>query len=229
MTTAPAPPPPAVIEYARPVGVDLDPRCGEAARWLVAVAVLSGLCVAVCFAAMAWGTVGAALHVLVFAATLATAVRAAVLMAAAGWRDRYRTALDLIAGVGLLGVGVAPVLGWVSMFSRERVAAVALGLAFALMAGTTARHVALYRALAEWAAAARTTLATGLVRLGYAKAVYEGLWLSCCAAALLGFGTEARDPGIVLAVAAFVGCLGYGAIWTWMIVAHVRLAGVLRR
>jgi hypothetical protein len=140
--------------------------------------------------------------------------------------------LDVIAGAGLVAIGAAPVfaLGLDLNGTTGDVAAMALGAAYLALAATTARHVLLYRALAEWAAAAgHESFPRRLIVLGYAKAFYEAAWLACCGLPLVALGLDV-DNQIVLypAVAALLGCFGFAPIWVWMIVAHARLASALR-
>jgi hypothetical protein len=232
-----------VLEYAGGFGSGspLDPRCGEAARALVPVAVCSGLCVAVCFAPMAFEMPGAVLHLIVFAATIALAVRAGAKVRAAVERGGAMLALDSVAAIGLTAIGVAPVVGLSQSIDKEP-GAVLLGLAFLAMAFTTARHVMLYRVLARWSAAASPTgyrpAGRGLKVLGWVKAWYEGLWLTCCGGALLllggrslgsSTGSDLEAAAVPLAILAFCGCLGYVGVWIWMIIAHARLASRLSR
>jgi len=222
-----------VIDYARPSGevVALDPRCARVARLMVWLAVLSGLCVAVCFAAMAWGTAGAVLHATVFGATIMVAIRAGVTMGAAGWADQPRQVLDAVAGAGLIVLGLTPLFAAdLDGSGRGDPSVFAIAAAFGLLAATTARHPRLYRQLSQWAAAAgQERFARRLAVLGYAKAIYEGLWLACCTATLLGVVVGAKDDALIgLAFGAFFGCLGFVPIWIWMIVAHGKLAQVVR-
>ena len=219
-----------VLEYALP-GAGVDPRCVRAARWMVGLAVLSGLCVAVCFAAINWGPFGAVLHLLVFGTTIGVAVRAGAWMAAAGQVGRPQLVMDGLAGLGLVGVGIAPVLYHFHIWRYDGFPAL-LGVSFLLMALTTYRHRLMYRTLAAWSEASNARrLARTLRWLGTAKVGYEAVWLTCCWVPLL---LEPLIPGggdaaVAVAVAALFGCLGYGVLWIWMIVSHAQLAGVMRR
>ena len=218
-----------VLDYSRPATVSgiSDPRLCAAARLMVGLAVLSGLCVAACFAAMAWGTPGALLHTLIFAATLLVALRVGVLMGAAGALGARQCLLDGIAGIALILIGVAPaVVVFVPELNWERPGTIVLGITFGALAATTYRHLLLYRALYTWAAAAgQIAFGRRLIALGYTKAVYEAIWLGCCAVSLFAVGLQLGDDiAFYPAVAALLGCLGYGVIWIWMIVAHARLA-----
>jgi hypothetical protein len=219
--------PPLVIEYARPMD-GLDPRCAAAARLLVVLAVLSAACVAVCFLTLATAGAAGFVQIFVFAATLLVAVRVGSRIGQMGEVSQKQLFLDLMAGLGLLVVGLAPVGIWIRIDNEPGF--LLLGGGYALMSLTTWRHVLMYRTLAAWAARAdRRSLRNSLLGLGYVKFAFEGIWLGCCAAALTLIQTSIEDVAIVLAVAAFVGCLGYGGIWIWMIIVHARLATVLRR
>lgn len=232
-TSSPGPIGPAVLDYARPAthAGAIDPRCRAAAGLMVWLAVLSGFCVAVCFAAMAWGTFGAVLHFGVFGTTLFVAIRTGILLHQAGVLSPTQRLLDMAAACGLILIGIAPgMLVFGDRATWERLAPLGLGAAYLMLAGTAFRHVSVYRLLRDWAAATGHARSGGwLLGLGYTKAVYETLWLGCCAGALFSMGFKlGDDPTIFLAIGAFIGCLGYGLIWIWMIVDHARLAANVR-
>ena len=202
-------------------------------RMLNLVAVFSGLCVASCFLVMATDRdeIATVLHLLIFAATLGFAFVGGMRMArldAPPLRSTVRVVFDLIAGVGLMMVAVAPLLMGRRLF-RDWQSGGFIGAAFLLMALTTFRHVLLYRGLARLVAADGYRKSAGWLRtLGWMKFVYEGLWLTCCSAPLVmvlphGMDREFEDGAIFVALGAFFGCLGFAVIWVMMIVTHTRL------
>lgn len=211
-------------------------------RWMLWLAILSGLCVGAAFFTLSGEIFAAGLHIVVFAVTIAIAVTAGVSLDrnagdSASGQPALRRTLDLLALCGLVIVALAPV-GYHLLINHEsetlgQGAAVVLGLAYALMAGTTYRHLLLYRQLANMCLQiSRFSMARGLVALGWVKMIYEALWLGCCAVALLLIGSnlhnQADDLAIFIAFAALFGSMGFGAVWIWMIVTHallLRLAG----
>lgn len=204
-------------------------------RSLMWLAVMSGLCVGVCFLCFTEHVAAYALHVLIFATTIVIAVRAGVgfarLEPATGTSsNRLRIAFDLIATMGIIGIGIAPVV-YVTVprsgAGGEDVMAVLLGIAYALLACTTARHILFYRVLADMCRSiGRVRMARWLLALGWVKTVYEGVWLACCASALVMIGLEqalpfrAQDVAIHFAFAALIGAMGFTGVWIWMMIAH---------
>ena len=71
-------------------------------------------------------------------------------------------------------------------------------------------------------------MARSLITLGWFKAIYEFLWLGCCAVTLLmiaakDVGLLGQDAAIFFAVPALFGIAGFALIWIWMMVCHGRL------
>jgi hypothetical protein len=233
------------LEYAAATPV-LDPGARRAFGELLWLSVLSGLCVGVCFLSLTEALLAALLHVTIFAVTIILAVRAGMSVAGlgdGGGAHRTRMLLDGLAGLGLVGIGISPIVYYIGQGEYwsviETYGVAALGLSYALLAATTYRHVLLYRVLAEVCRSANhPSLATRLIRLGWGKAIYEGLWLSCCALALLllsagstmsGAKSDFQDAAMWCAFAALFGAMGFAGIWVWMIVVHaVLLAGTRR-
>ena len=215
-----------------------------ALRMLNLVAILSGLCVGSCFVVLASRAdlLANLLHLLVYGATLAFAFIGGMRVArldAPPLRSATRVVLDLVAGVGLLMIAVAPFVLDQFIFRDEWKSGAIIGGAFLLMALTTYRHVLLYRGLAQMVAADGYRKSAGWLRtLGWIKCIYEGLWLTCCSTPLVMLLPhevlrEVRGGAIFVAFAAFFGCLGFAFIWALMIVLHTRIvvlagrAGVL--
>lgn len=225
---------------AAPRVLQYDSHASEPARYASAaapmfwLAICSGLCVGVCFLGLRGGLAAAALHLIVFAMTLALAVVAQLRLSAAGAPADRRVTYDAIAGAGLVGVGLAA-LGpeFVGGGRLNDGATALLGLAFLLMGATTVRHVILYRMLADDCdGIARAALGRNLRMLGRVKAVYEGLWLGCCGATLLVTSSQdfmPRDVILPLAVASLFGSFGFALIWLWMIAAHATFYAATRR
>jgi hypothetical protein len=212
-------------------------------RLLLILAILSGLCVGVCFITL-WGDMEAPVvipHLAVFGATLFIAMRGGLRLAQS--RDLpddpsrvVRTVLDCLAGAGLVMIGVAPSVYMLAQnygIQLDETASAGLGVAYLLLGATTARHVMLYRFLARVCRQVnRHGMAKSLVTLGWVKAIYEGLWLICCAAALLLIAAEdsaanlsidAGDYAIFFAVAGLFGAMGFAGVWIWMVISHALL------
>jgi hypothetical protein len=225
--------PPVPLSYAGHLGA-ADPRWLPIARWHIALAVLSGLTVLSCFAAMAWREPGAILHLLVCLATLAVGLRVGLGLGKLGLLSTPHIALDAIAGLGLLLLGTVPLLTMSAQGSGsdtwERPTSGYLALAFLCFGLTTFRHRLLYQLLATWSESAdRPKAARGLRALGNIKMVYEALWLACCWLTLVAVTLkQTDDPIVFLALGALFGCIGYGILCIWMIVAHTKLAAALR-
>ena len=232
-----APAAPVLIDYAGRV-TQVDPLRRDAARALVPLAVLSGLCVAAAWGAIASENALGLVHVAVFGLTVWSAVRVGMRLRRAGAPVRSAVAFDGAALAGLVVVGLAPI-GYAAWNDAARTggpgplglsheAAVGiLGLGYLAMGLTSCRHVWMYAELARWADDLyRRRLGRSLRALGWVKAVFETLWLgACCGATLVAVAADADgEEMIVLAVGALVGCVGYGAIWIWMISAHATLA-----
>lgn len=207
------------------------------ARWSLGTAILSGLCVGVCFLTLSAPRIEIyLLHLLVFAATLACAAIAGRALVFAlnshgsGASYRLGLVLDLVATLGLIVLGTGPILFGPTQGSNwpENMSAI-LALAYACLAVSVPRHVIHYRRVAMLLAMHGSVWVRGMRVLGYFKAVYEGLWLSCCAVVLLAATLKAHDDTLIwLAVGAFGGCIGFIGIWAWMIIRHSLLIARLR-
>lgn len=232
------------LEYATTYPI-LDGQARRVFGQLLALSILSGLCVGVCFLAIMWGIVGSILHVGVFAVTIGLAISTGMGvngLSSIGEQGRpARMMLDLLAGIGLAGIGVAPVVyyameGTGAIQGVETLGAGALGIAYGLLAATTWRHRMLYRHLAELCRnSGHPSMATRLSRLGWGKTVYEGLWLGCCSMTLLLVGAHGvtrssgfQDVALFFAFASLFGVMGFGGIWIWMIVVHAVLYRLAR-
>lgn len=217
---------PQVVDYAGFGSTDVGSL--SAARWMVALAVLSGCCVASCFVALLMGMVGAVIHALVVAATLASAIVAEGKLGVGSVAAPLHRFLDLVAGFGLLGIGAAPLV--IVSFSPGKESLWVLGGCFAMLAISTYRHRLQYQRLADVAAAGGgQSLPNRLRRLGIWKMLYEAAWLGCCALTLVGASVTKEENWIITAFAGFLGCGGFGIIWIVMIVYHAQLAALLRR
>jgi hypothetical protein len=231
-----------LIEYA--TSQEMDPATRSAARQMVWLAILSGLCVGVCFLAMMspWGGV---LHTVLFAATITLAVRCGGASRGVVPPDRNRTALDALALVGLAIIGLLPAAQFALQgmtLNRgeyrdvEKLGFAVVSLAFLLLAATTFRHWMLYHAIAAFCrSAGLRRLGGSMLALGVVKAIYEGVWLGCCFAAPLllsvskGGVNDLEGYAIWLAFGALFGCMGFGAVWVWMIVNHAVFARAVGR
>jgi hypothetical protein len=212
------------LAYARYGTV--TPAQALAAKRLVWLASLSGVCVGVCFLPFI-SSLGIVPYLGVFGWTLVAAFRAGSPLHGQGPAPQARNVLDVLALLGLLGIALSGPLA----FAIERPVAWFYALAFLALAATTYRHRLLYRLLSSWARDAMApALAKSLTVLGVIKTFYEALWLAACSATAFCVAAEAKDdPTIFFAFAALVGVAGYLPIWIWMIVAHARLASVLGR
>jgi hypothetical protein len=231
------------LEYAQPQTLD-NAEAKAAFRQLLLVSILSGLCVASCFVTFTATIIAAVIHVLIFTATILLAIRGGKsifrMMSSDDDPSRtWRTIFDILALVGVAMIGAAPVVYHVGMAYQVKngeAFAAALGVAYLLMAATTARHVMLYRLLATMCRGTnRRGFAGGLVALGWIKAVYEFLWLGSCGTALLlaagrdmGLPREMGDSAVFFGFVGLVGVAGYAILWIWMMVVHAHLARLAR-
>jgi hypothetical protein len=238
-----APIPVMTLEYAHPQSLG-SIAARTAFRRMLFLTILSGCCVASCFLVFTETVLGTSVQALVFAITIAMALASgkALLRSVPASDDPGRvprTALDCVSLVGLAMIAVVP-LGYEITKSQalhewDAPFAGLIGIAYALMTVSTARHVMLYRLLAGLCRAVNhTRMARSLILLGWFKAIYEFLWLGCCAAALLLAAARdvvSNDVGntvVFFAVGALFGLAGYAIIWIWMIVAHAQLLRVAR-
>ena len=233
--TVQVPVPVQALQYAMPETLgSVDARA--AFRMQLIVAILSGLCVGSCFLSLSENVAAFGLQIILFAVTIVLAIRGGILLTklapiAGDTGSMIRVLLDLLATAGLAIVGVAPMVYGIDKAFSERIGAGALGLAAILLAGTTSRHVMLYRLLANICRQInRTGMARQLIVLGWFKAIYEFIWLGCCAVALMFIaakdtlaGSDAEGVAFFCAFAALFGAMGFGAIWIWMMVAHALL------
>lgn len=226
LTTAEAAP----LSYAGALAT-IAPIQVKAARWLLALAVLSGLCVP--SLAFSFTPIGQFANLLIFLSTLTVGLRTGILIRRHQAIPRALTLLDGSAAIALLTMSVAPFLRGQPSDNTDadlRIAMLPIGIAFALFALSTHRHRLLYSLLSGWSEAAnRPRAAKGLRLLGNIKMVYEALWLLCCAAAALLLSLRNDGSAVTLASLALFGCAGYGIIWLWMILAHAFLAARLRK
>lgn len=217
-----------VMEYATTGATSVDPRARAVAGPMMLAAVGSGLCVAVCFAGFAENirTLWTVAHPTLFLITLAAGIVAGMRM-----RDGVapRMLFDCIAGVGILGLALVP-LGWWVLESHSiepDVGFGALGVCYLLLAGTTVRHVLMYRLLANWASQANWRgLARSLIALGWTKTIFEALWLGCCATTslLLAYDSAgSAEIAVLFAFGSLFGCFGYAVVWLWMLITHAIL------
>ena len=234
---------PEPLAYALPGAGQTLADLRPALRWMLWTAIFSGLCVGSCFLCFKMHAAVYMLHMLIYAATLYFGVRAGTAAARAGWRDPVRATLDALAAVALTVIGVVPLVVWDDPHSPLiRECGLAAGAAFFVLAVTSLRHRRLYGNLAALLRAdGRRGAARAAVSLGNIKWVFETVWLLCCALPLLAISHHLRPifshawPGlsgdylIWIAVAAFCGCIVYGAIWVWMIALHARLVVVAAR
>jgi len=221
----------------------------RAFRLLLIVAILSGLCVGVCFLSLAAGVVGAVIHVAVFTATIIVAIKGGRAMMAVVTEDNRKIdsaqlVLDLLAAVGLVIIGIAPVVyhlceTW-NVRLEDSFAAGSIALAYGLLAGTTYRHLLFHRSIAEYCRQnSHYPMAKAVSILGWVKMIYEGIWLSLCAIGLLSFALrELNNSGglylgenvaVLCAYGAFLGAMGFAVIWIWMIIVHANLMRLTRK
>ncbi len=224
---------PIVIEYASSEsGAAIDPGLVSAATPMLWTAILSGGCVAVCFGSFGQVPMMSVLHLFIYAAILIIATIAGKRFFVPG--AGLRTALDLVACMGLIGIMFAPLLAPVFQEQNENRGIMPLGVCFLLMAITTTRHLLLYRSIAGVLQLAdRRGLARSFLVMGWVKMIYEGLWLMCCALPLMMYqdrsmGRE-EDVAVFLAFGALFGCFGFGLIWIWMIISHTMLVATVKR
>ena len=222
---------PLEMEYFGP-RTSADPLRREVASAFVPLSVLSGLCVGVAWLALLTENALGLLCVVVFGITIWQGIAVGVrLRRAKVWLGRVAF-LDLIALIGLAVVALAPI-GY-SLYESSvdwkrlgEAGLASLGLAYLAMGLTSVRHIWMYAELSQWAEDLfHRRLARSLQMLGYIKAIYETLWLGlCCAVPLLAAATDLAGGGVIyLAIGAAVGCIGYGLIWIWMMIVHIRLA-----
>lgn len=232
------------LEYATTYPI-LDGQARRVFGQLLALSILSGLCVGVCFLAMMWGWFGTILHLGVFAGTIGLAITTGMnvnrLSAIEEPARQTRLIFDLLAGLGLVGIGISPVIYYLFETTApaswfETAGAGSLGIAYGLLAATTWRHRMFYGYLAEICRSAEhPTIATRLSRLGWGKTVYEGIWLGCCSMTLLLVGAYGvtgssgfQDVALFFAFASLFGTMGFAGIWIWMIVVHAVLYHLAR-
>lgn len=230
-----APSPVLTLDYAHPTSLgSLQGRI--AFRRMFVLSILSGLCVGSCFLTFTETLIAIVIHVAIFTLTIVWAVRAGIglmqmMSAAEDPSRRRRTVLDMLALVGVAIIGAAPVVyhvGQITNFSQDGPFCAGLGIAYSLLALTTARHVMLYRLLAGLCRTInRQAMARSLITLGWFKAIYEFLWLGSCAATLLMVAAKDigldQDAAIFFAIPALFGIAGFAFIWIWMMVCHGRL------
>ena len=229
-----APAPVLTLDYAHPQS--LGSIQGQIAfRRMFVLSILSGLCVGSCFLTFMETLIAVVIHVAIFTLTIVWAVRAGMgLMQMMSSADdpsrRRRMILDLLALVGIAIIGAAPVVYHVgkTRVTDDHLFTAALGTAYSLLALGTARHVMLYRLLAGLCRTInRQAMARSLITLGWFKAIYEVLWLGCCAATLLMIAAKdvglGQDAAIFFAVPALFGIAGFALIWIWMMICHGRL------
>ncbi|HEY4124543.1 MAG TPA: hypothetical protein VGM36_08020 [Rhizomicrobium sp.] len=224
------------LEYASAQSMGW-PQMYSAARSMMWLSVMSGLCVGVCFLSFTGAWPAHVLHIAIFGVTIFLAIRSGVRIARATGQvatehsRRWQLALDFLAGLGLVVIGLGPLAFWLKL--GDTPGQLILGLAFASLAIATPRHVMFYRFLASICEpVGRYAMARSLRLLGWFKSVYEAIWLGCCAITLLlsaardlfGIGGSVADGAVIFAVAAFAGCLGFAGSWIWMMICHARLA-----
>jgi hypothetical protein len=233
------------LEYAsalQPLGRE-HRRAFGLMLWL---AVLSGPCVGTCLLVLSNPLIFATLHVLVFAVTIFSAVRAqtalqAVILPHDAARFMRARLLDFavllsLAIIGLAAVPLALVPDARSNSPRTGAAICIVALAYAVLSIGSVRHIRVYRTLANLCrVAGRRGSAAHLIALGYVKAIFECLWLACCALTLCGIAASripsATIPPFTLfaAYGALLGLLGFTGVWIWMVVAHALLFRLANR
>lgn len=228
--------PPAVLEYAsaRTVG-SVDPAMLPVSRYTFGTAVLSGPAVGSCFLLFmeeAWTILphlGVYILLLYFCVRAGMALRA--LAAPAWWMI-----CDGAAAAGLVGIGVSPLVYYGAGENPSKWMITALAGCYLLLAVSAWRAAPFYRRLAAWTRPYARRLAAVQVALGWLKALYETVWLGCCATLLFGVAIEHRLPDSDLltgvAFTALFGTLGFGAVWLAMMVIHFlwwrRVASLLK-
>lgn len=221
---------PVALEYASTITADrLDPRIRAAAGSMLCTAIASGLCVAVCFGSLANAKMFWWVHLGVFGATLAFAVRGGLRLR--DLNDRYQIALDFVASLGLVGIAIAPLFMAFGNRSHQDGQIALLGICYLLMAATTARHRMLYRTLGvQVRIAGHVRVARFLVTVGWIKAIYEGLWLACCGLTLIAFAArDTEGAGFLLAFVSLFGVFGFAGVWVLMIIVHAQLFAISRK
>src|SRR5438874_1516114 len=176
-----APAPVLTLDYAHPQS--LGSIQGQIAfRRMFVLSILSGLCVGSCFLTFTETLIAIVIHVAIFTLTIVWAVRAGgglmqMMSSADDPSRRRRTILDMLALIGVALIGVAPVVyhvGQMTSLNNEGAFTLGLGIAYSLLALTTARHVMLYRMLAGLCRTInRDAMARSLITLGWFKAIYE--------------------------------------------------------
>ena len=211
---------------------------------------LSGLCPASCILWMAVDRkyVAAIPVTLVFLATMVYAIRTQFALGGLTFpaAERVRKAdparfpfrmSDLAAAVGLIMLCIAACLG--SERTESAFDFSFLATAFTLLAATAWRFVPEWRAqgvIVRCLRNGKRGVGNGFSTLGWFKAIYETLWLGCCAVALwciaaseADWGSSWSDTGIMIAFGALFGLAGYGILWITMITMHTRLFLAVRR
>lgn len=229
---------PLAIEYASTVESNLTLLLAVAQRLMV-LSILSGLCVAVCFApAIAGPLLGGAAHFFIFALTIALAIWTGRGLQRLTGESLYsrRTIADGVALLGLTLFSIVPLLVYGDY--NERLLGSYATVVFGCLASTAWRHVLLYRLLAQHSLAhGLRGSAKSLRALGGFKTVYESLWLGCCffgAFMISGFGEQfvsssMKDAAILPLFGAMFGCVGFGGVWLWMMLAHGLWISALKR
>jgi hypothetical protein len=229
---------PVVLEYARSQSFD-DPDIRFVFKSLLWMSILSGLCVGMCFLCFTEHLAAYALHMLIFGSIIFVGARSgpAMMRLENSYQvtsGKARLAMDLSATLGIALIGSGPIVYLVvtrqSQVSGEPLLAAGVGVAYGLLAVSTARHVLLYRLLATMCRnLGRNGMARGLLVLGWFKAIYEGVWLACCSLAGALLAVKNEDVGINFAFAALAGAMGFGGVWVWMIVMHAKLLRMAKR
>jgi hypothetical protein len=228
------------LEYAAPRPV-LGQEYRSLFRQHLVLAILSGLCVGVCFLSLQAEPIFLPLHLAIFVATIVLAVKTGrslqVLSGSAAITFNVRFLMDVGALLGLAIIAVAPLGLLVDAEGALKSTGVScIGLAYGLLAAGSVRHIILYRTLAGIAReTSHFRMAKWLKALGYVKTVYEGIWLGCCATTLflIAFNDSVSlkisdDVLVGFALASLFGAMGFTAIWIWMVVAHALLLRLAR-
>ncbi len=217
---------------------------------LLVSSIFAGLCPAACLLLLNLENLAGAIMVLVAFGTCAIfaaiAERARLRLAPViGTPSTSRTLIlyDMIAGVGLLLIGVAGVLygikdsynllGYDHQSLWEGAQAALAGGGFFALFLTAWRAIPAWRAQAEFAQLlGAKRLKKFLTFLAWTKAIFETVWLLCCS---LPFGLallqheSGSDAAIFFAIGAFFGLFGFAAIWLMMIIAHSVLLVQIRK